>query len=97
MDIIIDYLKDYPLPVLIILQLPLIVLLLYAVKVMYKEIKLEKESQRNLITEHKKELSKLNVSGRKREQDNYDTLKDLIVLLEDIETNQKIIISKLDT
>ena len=96
MDIIIDYLKDYPLPVLIILQLPLIVLLLYAVKVMYKEIKIEKELQRILIQEHKKELSKLNASGRKREQDNYDTLKDLIVLLEDIETNQKIIIQKID-
>ena len=61
-----------------------------------KEIKSKEERNEKQFTEHKKELSVLNSTGRQRELDNYNTLKDLIVLLEDIETNQKIIISKID-
>ena len=96
MEILIEYLKQYPLPVLIILQIPLILVLLYAVKLMYKEIKSKEQDNKKSAEEHKEELSKLNITGRKREIDNYNTLKDLIILLEDIETNQVIIISKLN-
>tara|TARA_R110000751_G_scaffold88490_4_gene174798 strand:- start:1184 stop:1480 length:297 start_codon:yes stop_codon:yes gene_type:complete len=96
MEILIEYFKQYPLPVLIILQIPLILILLYAVRLMYKEIKSKEQDNKKSADEHKEELSELNITGRKRELDNYNTLKDLIVLLEDIETNQKIIISKLD-
>lgn len=96
MEIIFDYLKEYPLPVLIVLQIPLIAILIYASRLMYIEIKSKEKSNKLERIQHKKDLKELNEYMRSAEKDNLKTLNDLIVLLEDIETNQKIIISKVD-
>ena len=96
MEIIFEYLKDYPLPVLLVLQIPLVLVLIYAARLMYREIKSKEKSNQIERVQHKKELKELNTHMRSAEKDNLKTLNDLIVLLEDIETNQKIIISKVD-
>ena len=76
--------------------MPLILALMYAAKLMYKEIKAKENTNRLERLQHKKELKELNEHMRSAERDNLKTLNDLIVLLDDIETNQKIIISKVD-
>ena len=76
--------------------MPLILALMYASKLMYKEIKAKENTNRLERLQHKKELKELNEHMRSAERDNLKTLNDLIVLLDDIETNQKIIISKVD-
>jgi|TARA_R110000824_G_C15229678_1_gene678399 hypothetical protein len=96
MQIIFEYLKDYPLPVLIIFQIPLVFSLIYASRLMYREIKSKEKSNKLERIQHKKELKELNEYVRDNEKENLKTLNDLIALLEDVETNQKIIISKID-
>lgn len=93
---IFEYLKEYPLPVLIIFQIPLILVLLYALRLLYKEIKSKEKNNTSEREKHKKELKELNNYIRESERENFTTLNDLVVLLEDIETNQKIIISKFE-
>ena len=96
MEIIFEYLKDYPLPVLLVLQLPLVLILIYASRLMYKEIKSKEKTNKLERIQHKKELKELNEYLRLSEKENFQTLNDLIILLEDVETNQKIIISKIN-
>ena len=43
---------------------------------------------------HRIEIANMNERLLKEEKENYRTLKDLIIVLEDVETNQKIILSK---
>jgi ABC-type nickel/cobalt efflux system permease component RcnA len=44
--------------------------------------------------DHKTELKELNDYIRSRDSENFDTLKNLQTILEDIEINQKLILSK---
>lgn len=96
MEIVFEYLKEYPLPVLLVLQIPLVLILIYASRLMYREIKSKEKSNKLERIQHKKELKELNEYLRLSEKDNFQTLNDLVVLLEDVETNQKIIIAKID-
>ena len=45
--------------------------------------------------QHRLEIAIMNERLLKEEKENYRTLKDLIILLEDIETNQKLILSQI--
>ncbi len=96
MEIIIEYLKQYPLPVLIILQLPLILVLLFAVRILYNELKRKENVSRTDLKNCHKKVDTLNTHIRESEKNNYKTLQDLVTLIEDIETNQKIILNKID-
>jgi len=77
-------------------QIPVVIVLGLAIYYTLKEKRQITEDCKEQRKEHQKELSKLNQYIRDREKENYDTLNDLIVLLEDVETNQKIILSKID-
>jgi len=45
--------------------------------------------------QHRLEIAIMNERLLKEEKENYRTLKDLIVILEDVETNQKLILSQI--
>jgi len=80
---------------LILKQVPIVILL---IGIVYWQIKEKKQiviDCKLVNKEYREQLHILNEHLRDREKEQYVTLNDLIVIIEDIEINQKIIITTL--